>query len=314
MTIKKRKLGDTNLTISEIGMGCMPLSTFPQRPSESEALQTIHCALSLGVNFFNTSDAYCLDESEKHHNERLICKAIQQYEGEIEDPIVATKGGFTRPKGRWIPNGNPDYLRKTIQESFIALGGVKPIDLWIYHTPDPDYDIRVSLEAAKDAVSEGKVRLVGVSNCSVEQVCHAREVIDIAVVENQFSPWWRDPEFDGMLNYCEQKDIIFLPWSPFGGVAGRRRTCNLEDIHVLFEIAEIKKVSVYCIILAWLRSKSTSVVPIPGTMKSAEIKDSLQALSVYLSSEEISKINRAMPFPKIKRIKKFVKQTLRQIS
>jgi pyridoxine 4-dehydrogenase len=173
------------------------------RPSESRSLNVIHRALKLGITFIDTADSYCKDESDKHHNERLIHKALQTYDGDTSKVIVATKGGLMRPNGNWTRNGNPKHLRETIRISFEALGGNKPIDVWQYHAPDPDYTIEESLTPAKEAQQAGIVRFVGVSNFSVEQIQRARDVIDIVSVQNQYNPWYRQPEFDGVLEYCE---------------------------------------------------------------------------------------------------------------
>jgi len=133
-----KPLGNTSVSISAIGLGGMPLS-LSGRPSELEAIAVIHRAIDLGVTLLDTADSYCRDETDKHHNERLLYKALQQYEGDTSQVIVATKGGLMRPQGAWTRNGNPDHLRQTIRESFAALGGNQPIDLWQYHSPDPNW-------------------------------------------------------------------------------------------------------------------------------------------------------------------------------
>ena len=167
--METKRLGNTDITISAIALGGMPMS-LSDRPSEEQAIATIHRALDLGVTLIDTADSYCIDESDKHHNERLIHKALQQYDGNVGHIKVATKGGLMRPNGSWTRNGNPEHLRETIQVSFEALGGEQPIDLWQYHAPDPNYTIEASLTPAKAAVEQGLIRCVGVSNFSVEQI------------------------------------------------------------------------------------------------------------------------------------------------
>jgi aryl-alcohol dehydrogenase-like predicted oxidoreductase len=238
----------------------------------------------------DTADSYCRDESDKHHNERLIHKALQQYPGDTSPVLVATKGGLMRPNGSWARNGNPKHLRRTIQESFEALGGEQPIDLWQYHSPDPDYSIAESLAPAQEAVDQGKIRYVGVSNFSVEQIKQARDVVEIVSVQNQFNPWHRQPEIDGVLAYCEQEGLTFLPWSPLGG---SRRVQQLPEIAPITQLAAVKGVSVYCIVLAWLRAKSPCIVPIPGAKRVQSLQDSLRSIQVSLSETEISQIDRA---------------------
>jgi aryl-alcohol dehydrogenase-like predicted oxidoreductase len=283
------QLGKTGVFVSAIGLGGMPMS-LSNRPAESQSIQVIHRALDLGVTFIDTADSYCQDESDKHHNERLIHKALASYNGDASHVIVATKGGLMRPNGTWTRNGQPEHLRQTIRESFEALGGVKPIDVWQYHSPDPDYTIEESLTPVKEAVDAGLIRFVGVSNFSVEQIKQARDVVDIVSVQNQYSPWERQPEIDGVLQYCEQEKLTFLPWSPFGG---SRRHSGLQDIPAIANLAKEKGVSVYSIVLAWLRSKSPSILPIPGASKVDSIEDSVSAINVKLSDAEVQKINRA---------------------
>ncbi|MHC5827959.1 MAG: aldo/keto reductase, partial [Nostoc sp.] len=154
--------------------------------------------------------------------------------------------------------------------------------VWQYHSPDTNYTIEESLAAVKEAVEAGLIRFVGVSNFSVEQIKQARDIVDIISVQNQYSPWQRQPEKDGVLKYCEQEGLTFLPWSPFGG---RRRHQDLQDIPAIAQLAKEKGVSVYNIVLAWLRSKSPAILPIPGASKVSSIEDSVQAINVKLSDQ-----------------------------
>lgn len=287
--MKYKQLGK-DLQISAIGLGGMPLS-LKGRPSESEAIAVIHKALDLGVTLIDTADSYCQDESDKHHNERLIAKALEKYPQDTSSVRVATKGGLMRPQGSWTRNGNPEHLRETIRQSHEALGGSKPIDLWQYHSPDSNCTIEEALTPAKEAVERGLIRYVGVSNFSVEQIERARQVVDIVSVQNQYNPWHREPEFDGVLDYCEKEGLIFFPWSPLGGSS---RVSRLEDIKVLVELAKNKQVSVYQIVLAWLRAKSPCIVPIPGASRISSIEDSVKALDVELSSEDVERIELAL--------------------
>ena len=285
--METKKLGNTDVTISAIGLGGMPMS-LSSRPPETQAIEVIHRALDLGVTLIDTADSYCKDESDKHHNERLIHKALQHYHGDVSHVTVATKGGLMRPNGNWTRNGNPDHLRETIRISFESLGGEKPIDVWQYHAPDPNYTIEESLTPAKDAVKAGLIRFVGVSNFSIEQIKRARDVVEIVSVQNQYNPWYRQPETDGVLKYCENESLTFLPWSPLGG---SRRVSRLEDIPAISQIAKQKGVSVYSIVLAWLRAKSPCIVPIPGASKTSSIEDSVRSVEV-LSDEEVEQIDR----------------------
>jgi aryl-alcohol dehydrogenase-like predicted oxidoreductase len=282
------KLGSTSVEISAIGLGAMPLS-LDGRPSEEKSIAVIHHALDLGVTLIDTADAYCLDESDKHHNERLIHKALASYLGDTSQVIVATKGGLMRPKGDWTNNGDPQHLRQTIRESFAALGGEKPIDLWQYHAPDPDFTIEASMTVAKEAVEEGLIKHVGVSNFSIEQIERARSVVDIVSVQNAYHPWHREPESDGVLQYCEDEKLTFLPWSPLGGWY---RFKKIKDIPELVQLAQDLFTSPENLILAWLRHKSPCVVPIPGASKTTSIQASVQSLNLELDEKSISQMDR----------------------
>ena len=282
------QIGKSGISVSALGLGGMPMSVY-ERPAESQSINVIHRALDLGITFIDTADSYCKDESDKHHNEQLIHKALQSYDGDTSNIVVATKGGLMRPNQSWTRNGNPEHLRETIQVSFEALGGNKPIDIWQFHAPDPEYTIKASLAPAKEAQKAGMISNIGVSNFSVEQIEQARDVVDIVSVQNQYSPWQRQPETDGVLEYCQNEGLTFIPWSPFGG---RRRHDSLTDIPAIAKLAKDKGVSVYCIVLAWLRSKSPCILPIPGASKISSIEDSVKAVDLKLSEAEIEIIDR----------------------
>ncbi len=284
--METKQLGSTDIVISAIALGGMPMS-ISGRPEEAQSIQVIHRALDLGVTLIDTADSYCKDESDKHHNERLIAKALKEYKGNA-NVTIATKGGLMRPNGDWTRNGNPEHLKEAIRNSFEALGGEKPIDIWQYHAPDPQYSIEESLKPAKEAVESGLIRFVGVSNFSVEQIKRAREVVDIVSVQNQYNPWHRQPEFDGVLEYCDRQKLTFLPWSPLGG---SRRASKLGDIKAIASLARDKGVSVYAIVLAWVRAKSPCIVPIPGASKVSSIEDSVKSVQVKLSSQEVQQID-----------------------
>lgn len=285
--METKKLGNTEIAISAIGLGGMPMS-LKDRPPRSQAIQVIHKALDLGVTFIDTADSYCKDESDKHHNENLISQALSEYDGNTSQVIVATKGGLMRPNGSWTRNGNPEHLREAIRVSFEALGGEKPIDVWQYHAPDPDYKLKDSLAPAKEAVEKGMIRYIGVSNFSVEQIKQAQDFVNIVSVQNQYNLWHRNPEFDGVLDYCEQQGLTFLPYRPLGGSG---RVSQLKEIPEIQKIAEDKGVSIYQIALAWLRAKSPCVVPIPGASHVSSIEDSAKAVNVQLSVEEVQKLD-----------------------
>jgi aryl-alcohol dehydrogenase-like predicted oxidoreductase len=289
-----KTLSNTGVRISAIGLGAMPLS-LENRPSEECAIQVIHRTLDLGVNLIDTADSYCIDTADMHHNEKLIAEALQSYKGNfggcfsgIDEVVVATKGGFTRPGGDWIVDNNPNRLRTTIRRSFEALGGRRPIVFWQLHAVDSKYSIEQTLEVVREAVQAGMIQHVGVSNFTVEQIERARRIVPIVSVQNQHNPWQRSPEFDGVLEYCTRNNITFFPWSPVGGAF---RYKKLLQIKPLVELAENKGCSVYSTILAWLRQKSPVVVPIPGATKCSSIEDTVASLNVRLTHEEMRSID-----------------------
>jgi len=260
-------LESARLEVSAIGFGALHLS-LPPRPERAQSMEVIQRAVSSGITLIDTADSYCGDETEMHHNEVLVREALDRLPG--CRVVVATKGGLRRPHGRWVPCGDPAYLRETIERSFQALGGTDPIDLWQLHAPDPEFDIRRSLRAVEEAVRRGWVRRVGLSNVSLEQIRQAREVLDVFSIQNKYSLFHRQPERDGTLDYCQKEQILFFPWSPFGGKM---------DHHVLRQAATVNRLaqqyqtSVYAIALAWLMSRYQCIVPIPGTSNPDHLED-----------------------------------------
>lgn len=282
-------LGPTDVEVSAIGLGAMHLS-LKGRPPQDEAIDVIHRVLDQGVTFIDTADSYCKDESDKHHGERLVRKALDAYDGDVSDVVVATKGGLMRPDGRWTRNGDPDHLRTTIRESVDALGRA-PIELWQHHAPDPDVPVEASLRPVRDAVDKGLIRHVGVSNYSVEQIERAQEIVDVVSVQNQYSPWHRRPEQDGVLAYCATNDLALLPWSPLGG---RDRAKSLDKFSGLQSLADAKGISPQRLVLAWLMAKSPAVLPIPGASRIATAEDSVAAVDVTLTDDEVQQVEAAI--------------------
>ena len=282
-------LGRTGLEVSAIGFGAMHLS-LAGRPPEAEGVAVLHHVLDLGVTFLDTADAYCRDETDKHHNEQLIGQALAQYPGETAHVVVATKGGCMRPGGSWTRDGSPEHLRQALRRSHEALGGQRPIDLWQHHTPDPAYPVATSLAPVREAVQDGRVRFVGVSNYTVEQIEQARAVVPVATVQNQYSPWHRRPEHNGVLDYCEREGITFLPWSPLGG---RSRAKALDQFDALMAVAREKGVSPQRLVLAWLMARSPCILPIPGSSRADHAEDCLAAVDLALTDDEVRRIDEA---------------------
>lgn len=287
--MKTIELGKTGIDVSAVGLGAMHLS-LKGRPEREDAVQVIHRALDLGITFIDTADAYCRDESDKHHNEHLVREALDTYTGDTASVHVATKGGLMRYGGEWPRNGDPDHLRRTIRESVEALGGA-PIFLWQHHAPDPDVPVTRSLQPVREAVDEGLIKLVGVSNYSVEHLERAREIVDVVSVQNQYSLWHRNPERDGTLEYCEQHSLTFLPWGPLGG---KNRAKAFSRYEGLKSVAGARGTSPQVVALAWLRHKSPRILPIPGASIPESIEDSARAAEIELTADEAARIEEAI--------------------
>ncbi len=288
--MKSMQLGPTGIEVSAVGLGAMHLS-LAGRPPEAQAVALIHRALDLGVTLIDTADSYCRDEGDKHHNEHLMHRALSTWDGDAAGVVVATKGGLMRPQGRWTINGDPEHLRRTIRESHEALGGEAPIALWQHHAPDPKVGIEASLEVVREAVDERRIRFVGLSNYSVAEIERARVIVDVVSVQNQYSPWHRQPEADGVLEYCEKEGLCFLPWSPLGG---SHRAKSLAEYGELTSLARERGISPQQLVLAWLRAKSPCVLPIPGTARISSLEDSLAAVEVELGGDDRERVDRAL--------------------
>jgi aryl-alcohol dehydrogenase-like predicted oxidoreductase len=266
-----------------IGLGGMPMS-LSGRPPEERSVRTIHAALDAGVNLIDTADAYCVDESEVGHNERLIAQALR---GRRDGVIVATKGGHTRPGGAWDLDGSRAHLRAACEASLRALETDR-IDLYQYHRPDPKVPYEESIGAIKELQDEGKVRWVGISNASVEQIELACSIADVVAVQNQLSLEYTSPLEKGEVAACEERGIAFLPWSPLGGIpkAGEAAAAH----HPVRAAADAHGVSPQQVALAWLLSLSPVVIAIPGASRPESVEDSVRAAELELTADELAAI------------------------
>jgi aryl-alcohol dehydrogenase-like predicted oxidoreductase len=277
-----RNLAEANLF--PIGLGEMPMS-LAGRPPEERSIRAIHAAIDAGVNLIDTADAYCRGEHDFGHGERLVAEALR---GRRDGVIVATKGGHTRPGGGWSLDGRPEYLRAACEASLRALETDR-IDLYQFHRPDPDVPYAESIGAIKELQDEGKVRWVGISNASVEQIELACSIVDIVSVQNQLSLEYPYPIEKGEVAECERRGIAFLPWSPLGGIPNADRAPASHD--PVRAAAEAHGVSPQQVALAWLLALSPAVIPIPGASRPESITDSVRAVELQLSDEELQAIS-----------------------
>ncbi|HEX4444978.1 MAG TPA: aldo/keto reductase [Galbitalea sp.] len=288
--MKTRTIG--TVTVSAIGFGGMPIS-IEGRPDEAQAIATIHAALDAGINFIDTADAYRLPGEGYSHNEQLIAKALKTYSGDTSDVLVATKGGHLREvnqPGPWEQNGDPDYLKKAVEESLKNLG-VEAIGLYQFHRPDPLVDYADSIGAIRDLLDAGKIRMAGISNANPAQVLLSQEILDnrLVSVQNQFSPAFRSSEPE--LELCNDLGIAFLPWSPLGGIGGAGKLG--DRFEVFQEVADQHGVSPQVICLAWELAKSPVVIPIPGSSRPETIRDSATAPDVDLTPDQVARLDAA---------------------
>jgi aryl-alcohol dehydrogenase-like predicted oxidoreductase len=279
-----RKLGDTE--VYPVGLGGMPLS-LKGRPPEEQAIRTIHAALDAGVNLIDTADAYAFDETDTGHNERLIAKALR---GRRDGVLVATKGGHVRRGQDWDVDGRPEHIREACEASLRALE-TDVIDLYQFHRPDPAVPYAESVGAFKDLQDEGKVRWVGLSNATVDQLEEALGIVPIVSVQNQLALNFTGPLERGELEACTERGIAFLPWSPLGGIG---RAEGNEAVAPVKEAAERHGTSPQQVALAWLLALSPVMIPIPGASRPETIADSARAAQLELSEDEVSAISAAV--------------------
>jgi aryl-alcohol dehydrogenase-like predicted oxidoreductase len=275
--------------VSVVSYGAWPLSDSEARPSEREAIEVIHAVLDGGVTLIDTADAYCLEQSEVGHNERLISKALASWQGPREEILVATKGGYVRPEGRWVNNGRPEHLRTACEQSLRSLG-VDRIDLYQLHGPDPAVPFEESVGALADLQREGKVRWIGLSNASVEQLRVARGIVEVVSVQNRLNPFFREAVSDGVVAYCDAEGLGFLAYSPVGGGRLNRK---LPHIGVLEPIAAHHGVSPHAVVLAWVLAQGSSVIVIPAARRIEHALDSQAAVALELDANELAAIEGA---------------------
>ena len=273
----------------------MPMSV-QGRPDRDRAIRTIHAALDAGVTFIDTADAYHLGSDtvghdETGHNEKLVAEALRSWSGVADQILVATKGGHLRTAdGTWLLDGRPEHIRTAAKASARRLG-VDAIGLYQYHRPDPEVPYEDTIGAFAELLDEGVIQMAGISNANAEQIRLANKVLGgrLASVQNQFSPSFRSSLTE--LELCAELGIAFLPWSPLGGIS---RGGHLGDRHAAFSsIATARGVSPQQVCLAWELSLSPTVIPIPGASRPASILDSLGAVNLILSADEIAALGSA---------------------
>jgi len=262
-----------DLEVNRLGFGAMRITgegIWSWPPDRANALKVLKRAVELGVNLIDTADAYGPETSEL-----LIAEALHPYPKGL---IIATKGGLTRPgPGDWEPNGHPDYLKGCVDKSLKRLR-LDRIDLYQLHTVDPKVPMEQSLGALKEMQGAGKIRHVGLSNVSPEQIARARKVLPIVSVQNRYN--LRDRKSEKAIDYCEKENLGFLPWFPVGGGRGIRSGAALDAV------TKAHNATVYQVALAWLLQRSPAMLPIPGTSNIKHLEDNVAAAKLKLTPEE----------------------------
>ncbi len=278
---KNRTLGNTNIEFFPIGLGAMPLS-LEGRPNEAQALEVFNTFVNGGGNFIDTANVYCVDDSDVGHNEQLVAKALRQFKN-ANDIFVGSKGGLRRPKGKWTVDASPAWLRQSCEKSLQDLN-CDSIFLYQLHSPDPDIPLTDSVGELSKLQEEGKVQHIGLSNVNVDHIELALSVTKIMSIQNRCNLFERTSFKNGVIQFCENKDITFIAHSPVGGHyqhAQRSENALLKKLAVKYDV------STYQIMIAWLLHKSGYIFPIPGASKTSSIKDSMQAVNVELCKEDM---------------------------
>ena len=310
--MQKRKLGNSNLEVSAMGLGCMGMS-FGLGPAadKQEMISLIRKAVGRGVTFFDTAEVY-----GPFTNEELVGEALAPFRGQV---VIATKFGFKLdPDGgpKWVGlDSRPEHIKQVAEASLKRLK-VDAIDIFYQHRVDPDVPIEDVAGAVKDLIQEGKVRHFGLSEAGVQTIRRAHAVQPVTAIQSEYSLWWRQPEAE-VLPTLEELGIGFVPYSPLGKgfLTGKidenttfdssdfraivprftpeARKANQAMVDLLRTIAERKKATPAQIALAWLLAQKPWIVPIPGTRKLERLDENLGAVTVELTGGDLHDIDSA---------------------
>ena len=304
--MQKRKFGNSDLQVSQLGLGCMGMSEFYGSYNDEESNKVIHYAIENGINFFDTADMYGSGK-----NETLVGKALSEVRDKV---VIATKFGILRGEGGSFTgiNGKPEYVKQSCEKSLQRLG-MDHIDLYYQHRVDPNTPIEETVGAMAVLVKEGKVRYLGLSEASEEIIRRAHKVHPISAVQTEYSLWSNDLE--AVIPVCRELDIALVPYSPLGRgfLSGKFKSLedfeendfrrynprfsaenfnkNLEILKVVEEIANSKSVTPSQIALAWVISKGDDMFPIPGTKRINYLKENITAIDIKLEKDEIEQLD-----------------------
>ena len=269
-----------DLTVNRMGFGAMRITgkgIWGPPEDRAGAIATLRRAIELGVNFIDTADSYGPDVSEE-----LIAEALYPYPAGL---VIATKAGWTRHgPGVWQHDASPGHIQQAIEGSLKRLR-LERIDVYQLHIPDPAVSYEASVETLARLKEHDKIRHVALSNVTLEHIQRAEKIVPIVCVQNRYS--FSDREWDFVLDYCEAKNIVFLPWGPMA--QGRKAN------EVVEQIANARNVSTAVVSLAWLLRRSPIVLPIPGTGNVKHLEENVSAAAFRLTDAEFSEMNAVVP-------------------
>ena len=307
--MQKRRLGNANLEVSALGLGCMGLS-FGYGPAgdKQEMISLLRSAVERGVTFFDTAEAY-----GPFTNEELVGEALAPFRDQV---VIATKFGFTfEPGGQRGLDSRPAHIKEVAEASLKRLK-VDAIDLFYQHRVDPNVPVEEVAGAVKDLIHGGKVKRFGLSEAGVHTIRRAHAVQQITALQSEYSLWWREPEAD-VLPTLEELGVGFVPFSPLGKgfftgkidenttfdsmdfrnvvprFTSENRKANLAFVDWLTTFAQRRKTTPSQIALAWLLSRKPWIVPIPGTTKLGRLEENLGAASIELTADDLHDIDSA---------------------
>ncbi len=274
-----------DLEVYRLGFGTMRLTgpgIWGPPADKQEALAVLRRALELGINLIDTADSYGPEVSES-----LIAEALFPYPREL---VIATKGGLVRPgPGQWIPDGRPEHLRAALEGSLQRLR-LDRIDVYQFHRPDPNVPFEESVGALAQMQKEGKIRHVGLSNVTIDELARAQRIVPIVSVQNHYNLASRGSErmsiadSERMIDVCASQGIAFIPWSPLTAGQLAQPGGPLDDV------ARQHGATPSQIALAWLLRRSPTMLPIPGTASVRHLEENVQGATIRLTDEEYETI------------------------